>query len=195
MALDPGGMRVVVVPGWHGSGSGHWQQQAHPAWERVEQADWEQPDCREWVATLDRTVAARPEPVVLVAHSLGVVTVAHWACLHSHTAKQVQGALLVAPPDVECHFPVVQPLRCFAPVPCEALPFPSILIASENDPYAALATVRRWATAWGSRFVSIGAAGHINADSGFGPWPEGLRFVDECQERVGLASGAETPRR
>lgn len=30
---------------------------------------------------------------------------------------------------------------------------------------------------WGSELVNIGPAGHINAEAGFGPWPQGERLL------------------
>jgi predicted alpha/beta hydrolase family esterase len=118
---------------------------------------------------------------VLVAHSLGCVTVAHWATDHRH---EVAGALLVAPPDVE-HDWAAEVVRDFAPIPLAPLPFASIVVASTDDPYADIGRAESWACAWGSRFVSLGPAGHINADSGFGPWPEGLALLDELIARRG----------
>ena len=52
---------VLVVPGWQNSGPEHWQsrwQDAHPAWQRVQQADWLTPSRADWVATLDAAVRA-----------------------------------------------------------------------------------------------------------------------------------------
>ena len=65
----------------------------------------------------------------------------------------------------------------FAPVPRERLPFPSMLLASADDPYCRPERARHFAAAWGSELVEVGPAGHINAESGHGPWPDGvLRF-------------------
>ena len=77
----------------------------------------------------------------------------------------MRGALLVAPPDVDSAdaHPFV---RRFAPAPNRALPFPSILVASRDDRYAAFGRLEGHARAWGSRFVDAGQAGHINARSG-----------------------------
>ena len=41
-----------------------------------------------------------------------------------------------------------------------------------------------FANAWGSELADIGAAGHINVASGYGPWPDGLRFVSRLLRRV-----------
>src|SRR3546814_17899165 len=48
-----------------------------------------------------------------------------------------------------------------------------IAVASENDPYAAIAHVWRLSRHWGARFVNAGPFGHINADSAHGDWPYG----------------------
>ncbi len=84
----------------------------------------------------------------------------------------VSAALLVAPADIEQ--PDSNPdLRNFAPIPLAPLPFPSLVVASDNDPYCEVARAREFARSWGSEFVNIGHAGHINTDAGFGEWPEG----------------------
>ena len=95
---------VLVVPGWQNSGPEHWQsrwQDAHPAWQRVQQADWLTPSRADWVATLDAAVRAADRPVLLVAHSLGCATTAHWAAQHPDSAARVAAAWLVAPADTE----------------------------------------------------------------------------------------------
>ena len=45
---------------------------------------------------------------------------------------------------------------------------------SANDPYCPVRTAGVYARAWGSEFVRLQSAGHINIDAGFGPWPLGL---------------------
>jgi predicted alpha/beta hydrolase family esterase len=63
------------------------------------------------------------------------------------------------------------------------LPFPSMVVASTDDPYAHIERSRAFAQAWGSRLVEIGDAGHINADRGYGEWPEGERLLEEfCRD-------------
>ncbi len=151
----------------------------------MQQRDWENVRRAEWVAGLDAAAQAEAGPVVLVAHSLGCITVAHWALQHR---REVAGALLVAPPDVE-HEWAPPMVRDFAPIPRAPLPFPSIVVASTDDPYAEIERAQEWARAWGSRFISLGEAGHINTDAGFGPWPEGLVLLAELMARP--ASGQE----
>lgn len=169
---------VLIVPGWTGSGPDHWQsiwERSHTRFRRVEQRDWDAPECGEWVRTLDSAVREAAGPPLLVAHSLGCIAVAHWAARFD---RPVAGALLVAPADVE-RPDAPEPIRGFAPVPLRPLPFPSILVASSDDPYLAPERARELARGWGSRLVEIGAAGHVNTAAGFGSWPEGLRLLAE----------------
>ncbi len=171
-------MPVLIIPGWGDSGPGHWQslwEHANPGFRRVVQRDWEYPICTEWVATLDREIRASGGPVVLVAHSLGCISVAHWA---RTSARPVHAALLVVPPDVEHpDFPPV--VEGFAPIPRERLAFPSIVVASRNDRFGDFERSRGLAEAWGSWFVDAGNSGHVNTDAGFGPWPLGERLLAE----------------
>ena len=174
---------VLVVPGLGGSGPDHWQtlwESLHPRHARVEQSDWCQPNREAWLRKLENEIVAAGEPVVLVAHSLGCALAAHWA---RGAARRVAGALLVAPADADMVALMLDAVASFAPVPLEPLPFPSIVVASSDDPYVSLERAETFARAWGSRLVRIGAAGHINADSGHGEWPEGRRLLDELRAR------------
>jgi predicted alpha/beta hydrolase family esterase len=129
-------IRYLIVPGWQGSSDDHWQthwQNSLPNSARVEQADWLTPRREDWIAALAEAIAADSTPVILIAHSLGCITVAHWAeRAPASLLSQVRGALLVAPADVER--PACAPaLRNFAPIPTWPLPFPSQIVSSDND--------------------------------------------------------------
>jgi len=167
---------ILIIPGIGGSGPQHWQTRwelLQPSFTRVVQKDWETPLCSDWIDELEKAVAAAGPDTVLVAHSMGCLLVAHWAAL---TSRTIHGALLVAAPDpdVPC-FPAGA--RGFSPVPCHRLPFKSVLVASSNDPYCSEAFLKRCADHWGSRFVNIGEAGHINAESGLGVWSDGFELL------------------
>ncbi len=164
---------ILIIPGYTNSGPDHWQTR----WEaklstarRVEQAEWSKPVREDWVARVVEEVNASTKPVVLVAHSLGVPTVLHAI---PELKQKVAGAFFVAPPDVAN--PEIRPkhLMTFGPYPRNPLPFPSITIASRNDPFGAYEHAEDIAAAWGSMLIDAGESGHINADSGHGPWPEG----------------------
>jgi len=164
---------IVIVPGWRDSGPGHWQTlwaEALPGARRVVQDNWVAPLRSAWVQRLRETIEAVDGPVVLVAHSLGCITVAHLPAAVHH---RVHAALLVAPADPERR----SALTDFAPVPYERLPFPSIVVASSNDPYCPSRLAGAYARAWGSEFVRLNDAGHINIESGHGPWPLGWALL------------------
>ena len=164
---------IIIVPGWRDSGPGHWQTlwaERLPQARRVVQDDWHTPTRSAWVARLEETVLEQPGPVVIVAHSLGCITTAH---MKPEAAARVRGALLVAPADPERR----AVLSDFAPVPYAALPYRSILVASSNDPYCPIRLSGAYARAWGSEFVRLQNAGHINVESGHGEWPLGLALL------------------
>ncbi|WP_321814664.1 MULTISPECIES: RBBP9/YdeN family alpha/beta hydrolase [unclassified Paraburkholderia] len=180
--------RVLVLPGYMNSGPGHWQtrwEAGHTGFERVSMPDWMRPDCDAWCATLEAALVADQvaatggeRSVLLAAHSLGCLTVAHWAARHASAATRakVAGALLVALPDP--HGPAFpRDAKGFDPVPMVALPFASVVVASSDDPYGGVAFAQRCAQAWGSRWMEIGARGHINAESGLADWPQGFDWL------------------
>ena len=171
-------MRVLIVPGWSDSGPRHWQTvwERKNGYERLRQRDWVNPEVEEWTAALDAAVTAHAGDTVLVAHSLGCLTVAQWAASYRESAAQVKSALLVAPFDAGSHPGCPRSMRRFAAKPT-ALPFPSVVVASENDHYGTLEFAEAAARGWKSRLVNVGAAGHINVESGHGPWPEGERLL------------------
>lgn len=174
------GPAVLLVPGLWNSGPEHWQsywEREMPNCTRVQQSDWETPSRVDWVAELDRAVAAADGGVVLVAHSLGCAAVAYWALGAAPALRaQVRGALLVAPSDTEA--PSYPPgTSGFSPMPMERLPFPSTVVASSDDEYVTVERAAAFAHKWDSQFVNIGARGHINSASLLGDWPEGLALL------------------
>ena len=177
---------VLNVPGWTNSGAEHWQtlwERAAPeSFRRVEQADFDAPEPAAWIVALDAALQAAAGPVVLTGHSLGVITIARWASERGSTARRarVRGALLVAPSDVE-RPDAPEAIRGFAPIPRERLPFPSILVASPDDPYTRAERSTEFARWWGSRIEWLEGAGHINTASGFGPFPAGERWLAELR--------------
>ena len=177
--------RVLVVPGYGDSGPEHWQSR----WEavdsrlrRIVQRDWLAPKLDDWLAVLDRAVAACASPPVLAAHSLGCVLVAHWV---QRGGRHAGGALLVAPVDIDATAATVPEVASFAPLPLIRLPFPTIVVTSDDDIHVSRDRAQAFARAWGSRFVGLRGAGHINAESGFGQWPEGRALLDELVRGAG----------
>jgi predicted alpha/beta hydrolase family esterase len=171
---------ILIVPGYADSEPDHWQshwERADPACRRVVQDDWLEPRLADWLVTLGRYVGQCDAPPVLVAHSLGCALVAHWATRSSDPQGRVKAALLVAPADVDSSLHTPDEVRGFSPIPLAPLPFPSIVVASDDDPFVAPARAETFARAWGSRLVTLAGAAHINADAGYGPWPEGHKLL------------------
>jgi len=178
----------LLIPGWGGSGPDHWQTR----WERdlrgarkVELPGWFEPAPGPWIEATDRAVvrasAASGQPPIIIAHSLGCVAVAAWAARHR---RPIAAAMLVAPCD--CEDPRASAaLRAFAPMPRVRLPFPTRVVVSDDDPYITVAAVTALAAAWGAALTLVAGAGHLNAASGHGAWPEGQALL-----RAHLAAAA-----
>ncbi len=166
-----------IVPGLGNSGPQHWQtyfQSSGTNFHRIEQQEWDAPACSDWIATIDQSVSAYDlSQVVLVGHSLGCAAIAHWA---NHYQKVVKGAMLVAPSDLEApHYTF--PTRGFTPMPLAKINFKTIVVASANDMWVTVDRAQYFANHWGSAFVNIGNAGHINAASGHYLWDEGMDLL------------------
>lgn len=164
---------ILVVPGLGGSGPDHWQTR----WEsrlstarRVQQTDWDRPTLPDWRGRIVEAAERSTRPVVIVAHSLGVLATAHAA---PFLPRSVKGGFLVAPPSSEAVAEMEAVDRAFVE-PVGRLFFPAVMIASRDDPFASYEASSALAGMLGAELVDAGHSGHINSESGFGPWPEGL---------------------
>lgn len=151
-------------------------------YKRVEQDDWLWPKRGDWMARLDEVLLQSEMSAVLVAHSLGCQLVAAWSAHSRHTAR-VKAALLVAPPDPE-RDDMPPHLYNWRPIKRERLPFASLVVTSNDDPYGSPERAAAMACDWGSGSATIGARGHINGDSGLGDWPEGHAMLRALIERA-----------
>lgn len=170
-------INYLIVPGLGNSGPQHWQtyfENSAGNFKRIIQQEWDAPNCKDWIETIDKVVASYdPSTVTLIGHSLGCSTIAHWA---KHYGRKIKGALLVAPSDVESSqykFPVTG----FSPIPLDPIAFKTIIVASSNDQWISLERAQFFAGNWGSELINIGDAGHINAASGHHEWTEGLEIL------------------
>lgn len=183
---------VLTVPGLGNSGPAHWQTlwgQGRLDTHRVDLGMWDTPHRNAWVTKLDQAISSAQAPVILVGHSLGCQAIAWWASLSPQPyGWPVAGALLVAPADVDREGAPAE-LNTFAPAPRIPLPFPSILVASTDDPWVSIERAHSLAADWGSYFVDAGAQGHLNAASGLGWWPEGQALLDRVIEAAGGPHG------
>lgn len=197
---------VLIVPGYRGSGAGHWQtwlEQEVPEARRVSGIDWEAPLLARWAGEVRREIDEALGAVWIVAHSFGCLASVVAAADRPH---KVAGLLLVAPADPE-RFDLLglrQDQHAASSVaghlPAAAFTCPSILVASRSDPWLDFAAARLWAGRWGSYFVDAGDAGHINIDSGHGAWPLALTLLAQLRATaadvpLGLIPPREEPRR
>jgi uncharacterized protein len=185
---------VLIVPGLRDHVDEHWQTLLAAQLPRVRTVPpmgREDLDCTAKVAAIEREAQAIEGPLIIVAHSGGVVMVAHWA---RQTTRPVLGALLAVPPDFEqampAGYPTLDALRAggWLPVPRAPLPFPSIVAGSRNDPLARFERIEELARDWGGRLVDLGSVGHLNPASGYGPWALAHEYIHQlASQPVGVA--------
>lgn len=192
---------TLIVPGYQGSGPGHWQswiEHQLPDARRVSGIDWHRPSLQSWSDAIRVAIRYASSPVWLVAHSFGCLAAVTAA---SQVSSRIAGVFLVAPGDPDRFGP--EGLRepeagepsIAARLPQDLLAFPSLIVASSNDPWMRPAKVAYWADRWGSAVTHLGRAGHINEASGFGPWPEGLALLQafKSAQSAGLAVPTQLP--
>ncbi|MFT3953751.1 MAG: alpha/beta hydrolase [Piscinibacter sp.] len=171
--------RLLVVPGLNDSGPGHWQtwlQAQHRDALRVKQRDWGSADLDRWSERIASSVASgRERGYIAVAHSFGCLALAQH--LARHPDSPIESALLVAPAEPD-RFGIGGRL------PLQRLPRSTVMVASDTDPWMKPASAHRWAARWGSHFVNLGDAGHINIESGHGPLPLAARWVQAALQRA-----------
>ena len=175
--------QVLIFPGLFNSGPEHWQSlwhAKHPEFHRLEQENWEAPRRSDWVETLANAIRKINGPLVLAGHSTACATIAHYAAQHGDGDGRVAAALLVGPSDTEGPNYPVGPTG-FAPMPLQKLPFKSVVVTSTDDPYVTPERAKLFASSWGSKLITLENAGHINAASGYGSWPEGLKWLEELR--------------
>lgn len=172
------GVRLLIVPGLHGSGPDHWQswlERTEPGAVRIQVDDWGQADLGRWAAAIDNAQQRhRAAGWVAVAHSFGCLALAHHV---ARGGRGLHGALLVAPANPD-RFALDEGQVA------HALPFPSTLVLSANDPWMAHADALYFGRRWGSVIVDAGQAGHINPAAGFGEWPQALTWAHQHVQRV-----------
>lgn len=176
---------VLIIPGLRDHVADHWQTLLQAKLENVRSVpplETDKLNCEKRVEAIQAQLEQIEGPVILVAHSAGVLMTVHWAAKHQH---DIQGALLVTPPDLTKNWPANYPsadtLRNegWDPLPNQALPFPSIIVASTNDHLASLSAVEEMAKLWGSQLLNLGAVGHMNPAAGFGPWPQAEQLIQQ----------------
>lgn len=182
---------VLIVPGLREHVPDHWQTllaETLPKVATVPPLEHDKLSRAARVEALDRALHAIDGPVIVVAHSAGVMMVAHWAMTEAASQRAIKGALLATPANVAQPFPAGYPgtdtLRAhgWLPIPRAPLPFPSLLAASRNDPLCDVDAARAMAADWGSTLVDLGAVGHLNPAAGYGPWPQAAELIERLDQ-------------
>ena len=174
-------VRLLIVPGLHGSGPGHWQswlEQRYPTAVRIALDDWGLADLGRWSRAIDEVLnRERADAWIAVTHSFGCLALANYVAQHK---SAIQGALMVAPANPDRFVLDEDPIA-------RALPFASTLVVSTNDPWMSHADALYFGRRWGSEIIDAGDAGHINSAAGYGPWPEAAGWVGQHVQRVAAA--------
>lgn len=196
-------IRVLIIPGLNDSGPGHWQtwlQGQYSDAVRVIQSRWDRPELQRWSDRIAQTLA-RHDPRtewIAVAHSFGCLALAHHLAWRKDLAERqpggsaclsptpIRAALMVAPASPD-KFGVRNLL------PQRDLRLPATLVGSDTDPWMRADEAQDWAHRWGQHFTSLGDAGHINVDSGHGPWPLARYKVDQMIRQLQLQSRLARP--
>ncbi|HVX37455.1 MAG TPA: alpha/beta hydrolase [Hyphomicrobium sp.] len=175
---------TIIVPGLKSSGPTHWQtwlEHRVAGSLRVTQRDWNDPHLPDWSGRVRREITRATGSIFIVAHSFGALAAVQAASDHM---ERISGALLVAPADPN-RFGIAEFL------PSKPLEFPAIVVASTNDPWMTSERAAHWARLWKADFISLGDAGHINAEAGFGPWPEALALLERVRRAAEFRAAAE----
>ncbi|MFC3901630.1 hypothetical protein SAMN05421749_101288 [Acinetobacter marinus] len=189
---------VLIIPGLRDHVAEHWQTILAERLDKVRTVpplEADKLNCAKRVAQIQATIKQIEGDVILVAHSAGVLMTVHWAALHCNKRhansteqntdhrNRVVGALLVTPPNLNQPWPSNYPspealsAEGWSPLPNQALPFPSIVVASQNDHLASFTAVQQMANAWHSELYDAGAVGHLNPAAGYGEWADAMPLI------------------
>jgi len=172
--------KVLLLHGWGGSDYPHWQ-----AWLACELAKEygtvsfpliqhpHFPHLNRWRKEVKAHLADfRPDTVI--CHSLANTLWFH-LCNEGEIAP-VKRLILVSPPRLDCR---IDTIKSFFPVkvPTHLFAENATLIVSTNDPYLTLEEAWKLQERLAIPMKTIEKGGHINADSGYGPWPWILEFL------------------
>lgn len=169
-------LHVFTLPGLYNSGPTHWQTywENEYGFTRINQKEWNEPVCSDWLSTIESALENTDHSkIILIGHSTSCCTIVKWAETFKHVIK---GALLVAPSDTESiHYPAGP--KGFAPMPSFQLPFPSIIITSDNDEVISVERAKTFSDNWGSELVVVENGGHLGGDANLGLWSFGYEHL------------------
>jgi predicted alpha/beta hydrolase family esterase len=179
---------IVIIPGLREHVEDHWQTLLAATLTKVRivpPLEHDKFSCAARVEAIQKVIGEIDGPIIVVAHSAGVVMFVHWAQKYQ---RPIKGALLATPPDLDKPLPEGYPNKetlqtnDWFPVPRVPLRFSTIVAASESDHLASFLSVAAMATDWHSKLVNIGDVGHLNPASGYGEWAEARKFINILED-------------
>lgn len=181
----------LLIPGYHGSPEGHWQDWLAtqlPGSTLLDGIDWEQPVLATWAGRVRDLLAQAAQPLTLVAHSFGCLAAVVAA---ADRPDKVADLILVTPADparfdfLGLRSSTTSPhFRLEHALPRRELQVRGLVVGSRNDPWLELQQAKVLAQQWGLHFMDAGAVGHLNIDSGHGPWLRGLELLQQRQHEL-----------
>jgi hypothetical protein len=170
---------TVIIPGWQGSGDGHWQtwleEQLHAAGRetrRPDFADFDRPELDDWSRALRTALSELPGGFDVVAHSLGAVLWLHHVT-NAGRSPQPARVLLVAPPSPRTE---IAEIAGFFPPPLgvdavRAGAGGTVLVAGDDDPYLPEGIAEAYGRPLKIATTVVPGGAHLNPDAGYGAWP------------------------
>lgn len=178
---------TVVLPGWNGSGDGHWQtwleEQLRAEGREARRpvfGDLDHPDLADWLAALRTCLADLPADAYdVVAHSLGAVLWLHHVANPGDSPRAAR-VLLVAPPSPRTD---IDEIAAFFPPPMDIDTVRrgadgTVLVAGDDDPYLPEGIAAAYGLPLKMATTVVAGGGHLNVESGYGEWPA---VLDWCR--------------
>ena len=121
---------------------------------------------------LEGELAALPAgETIVICHSLACLL---WLHHVAEGGAQADRLLLVAPPSESAG---LAEIAAFFPAPLPALAAGARLVCSDDDPYCPEGAATLYGEPLGIPTDVLPGAGHLNPETGYGPWPAGRGLV------------------
>ncbi len=181
-------MGFLILHGWQNRRPpAHWQHWlAGQLTDLGHQVDYPQlpdpdePDLDRWLDELETRIRGLDGPRTVIGHSLGCLL---WlnGVARGRVPEPVDRVLLVAPPSTSVlrSLPAISAFAAPALTPADvaAAAGHTRLVASDDDPYAPESAAEDYGKPLGLDTDLLAGGGHLNHQSGYGPWPSVLTWA------------------
>jgi predicted alpha/beta hydrolase family esterase len=166
--------KVLLLHGWGGSDNPHWQSwlaseiaKEYGKVSFLKFSDFDFPKKDIWKEELLKELDDF-KPDIVICHSLANILWFHLC--NEEKLSEVKKLFLVAPPSLEHE---IKEVKSFFPIkaPINLNAKEVLLICSTNDPYMDIQEAKSLQKKLNVEMEVLKDAGHLNANSGFGPWP------------------------